>query len=88
MNTLNLKIGKDRQPTPESMKALHEALSRNAGKGTRAELFCEKNIDEKKMYDYAEKLKRDANRPPYSWKPWASDTCRDFARCTLDAVRP
>lgn len=83
MNALNLKIGKDGQPTPESMKAHQEALSRNAGKGTRAELFCEK-----KMYDYAEKLKRDANRPPYSWKPWASNTCRDFAHRTLDAGRP
>jgi len=84
----DLKIGKDGQPTPESMKALQEALSRNAGKGTRAELTCEKDIDEKKMYEYAEKLKRDANRPPYSWKPWASNTCRDFARRALDAGRP
>jgi uncharacterized protein RhaS with RHS repeats len=84
----DLKIGKDGQPTPESMKALQEALSRNAGKGTGAELTCEKDIDEKKMYDYAERLKRDANRPPYSWKPWASNTCRDFARRTLDAGRP
>ncbi|WP_298214580.1 hypothetical protein [Acidovorax sp.] len=52
----DLKIGKDGQPTPESMKALQEALSRNAGKGTRAELTCEKDIDEKKMHEYAEKL--------------------------------
>lgn len=43
MNTLNLKIGKDGQPTPESMKALQEALSRNAGKGTRAELLREEH---------------------------------------------
>jgi hypothetical protein len=84
----NLEIGKDGQPTPESMKVLQEALSRRAGEGTRAELTCERNIDEKKMYDYAEKLIRDANRPPYSWKPWASNTCRDFARRALDAGRP
>ena len=84
----NLEIGKDGQPTPGSMKVLQEALSRRAGEGTRAELSCERNIDEKKMYDYAEKLLRDANRPPYSWKPWASNTCRDFARRALDAGRP
>jgi uncharacterized protein RhaS with RHS repeats len=84
----NLEIGRDGQPTPESMKALQEALSRRAGEGTRAELTCEKDIDEKKVYDYAEKLMRDANRPPYSWKPWASNTCRDFARRALDAGRP
>ncbi|WP_350116092.1 RHS repeat-associated core domain-containing protein [Nitrosomonas sp.] len=84
----DLKIDKNGQPTPESLKALQDALSRDAGHGTKTELLCEANINEKKVYDYAEKLKSDAKRPPYSWKPWASNTCRDFARRALDAGRP
>lgn len=83
----DLKIGRDGQPTPESLKALREFLSRETGKSTPAELTCEKDIDEKKLYEYAEKLMRDANRPPYSWKPWASNTCRDFANRALKAGR-
>lgn len=84
----DLTIDKNGNPTPESLNALQEALSRTAGHGTKTELTCEKNIDEKKVYDYAEKLKKDQNRPPYSWKPWASNTCRDFARRALGAGRP
>lgn len=84
----DLKIGKDGEPTPESLKALQDTLSRVTGHGTKAKLTCEKDIDEKKMYDYAEKVRTNASRPAYSWKPWASNTCRDFARRTLGAGRP
>lgn len=83
----DLKIGSDGVPTPESLKVLEKALSRNQGKGTRVELSCNKDLDEKKIYDYAEKLKNDPKRLPYSWEPWASNQCRDFARRALDAGR-
>jgi hypothetical protein len=63
-------------------------LSRVAGEGTRADIKCDKNIDENDIYRYSEDLKHNPNRPPYSWKPWQSNTCRDFAQKALDAGKP
>jgi hypothetical protein len=57
----------------------------NAGKGTKPNMTCDKNADENKAYEYAEKTARNKNRPPYSWKPWASNQCRDFAKAAMEA---
>lgn len=83
----DLTLDQNGNPTPESFKDLLEDLSQNAGQGTDAVLTCEKDIDEKKVYDYAEKLLKNDKREPYSWKPWSSNTCRDFARRALGAGR-
>ncbi|MES1244717.1 MAG: RHS repeat-associated core domain-containing protein [Acidobacteriota bacterium] len=83
----DLTLDQHGNPTPESLDNLLEDLSRKAGHGTTAELTCEKDIDEKKVYDYAERLMHNDKRPPYSWLPWNSNTCRDFARRALGAGR-
>jgi uncharacterized protein RhaS with RHS repeats len=84
----DLKIGPDGRPTPESLAALREALSREAGKGTPATLTCDKDADEKKVYDYLEQLARDKNRRRYSWNPLSPNQCRTVARDAVRAGRP
>lgn len=81
----DLKIGPDGKPTPESLKALLDALSRAAGKGTPAELSCSPEADEKKVYEYLEQLAKDRNRKPYNWKPWSKNHCRSVAADALKA---
>jgi uncharacterized protein RhaS with RHS repeats len=83
----NLKLDKNGQPTPESMEALKKALQDKAGKGTNAELTCDANADEKKIRDYIRQIAEDANRAKYSWKPWASNQCRDFANRAFNSGR-
>jgi len=83
----NLKMGPDGEPAAESLSALKGALSRSAGKGTSPTLTCRNDVDEKKVYQYAEQLARDRGRPPYSWKPWSANQCRTFARDALGAGR-
>lgn len=73
------------QPTPESLEALRRALSERAGHKTRAELTCDKDADTKKVNKYAEDYAKNVNRPPYSWKPWSSNQCRDFANRAVRA---
>ena len=83
----DLRIGKDGQPTPDSWRKLIAALERDVGKGTRTTLSCSTDVDEDKVYEYAERVMRDPNRPPYNWWPWRSNTCRDFAKRAIDAGR-
>ena len=83
----NLKLDKNGQPTPESLAALKKSLEDKAGKGTNAELSCDANADEKKIRDYIKKIAEDANRAKYSWKPWSSNQCRDFASRAFNAGR-
>jgi RHS repeat-associated protein len=83
----NVSIGKDGQPTPESMNSLRIALSQKAGKGTEAELTCDAKADEKKVYEYAMSFARNPNRPHYNWKPWSANQCRTFARDAFNAGR-
>nr|ART37222.1 D473 [uncultured bacterium] len=80
----NLEIQPDGTPTPESWKKLIDALNK-IGKDTDAELSCDKSADETKVYEYSERVKNDTNRPPYSWNPFRSNTCRDFARRAFEA---
>jgi uncharacterized protein RhaS with RHS repeats len=75
------------QPTPASMDALRRALSNRAGHNTRTDLTCEADADEKKISKYAEDYAKNASRPKYSWKPWSSNQCRDFANRALGAGR-
>jgi hypothetical protein len=84
----NLKIGPDGRPTPESLAALKEALSREAGKGTPATLTCDKDADEKRVYEYLEQLARDKNRRRYSWNPLSPNQCKTVARDAVRAGRP
>jgi hypothetical protein len=83
----DLVMDKNGNPTPESLERLRQYLSKKAGKNTPASLTCEKDIDEKKIYDFAEKLKNDAKRPPYSWNPFHPNQCRTFADRAVEAGR-
>lgn len=67
------------QPTPASLEKLKEALSKKAGHNTKVELTCSKDVDEKEVNKYAESFAKDKKRPPYNWKPWSSNQCRDFS---------
>ncbi|MFZ5492575.1 MAG: RHS repeat-associated core domain-containing protein [Pseudomonadota bacterium] len=80
----NLVIQPDGTPAPESWKKLIDALNK-IGKDTEAELSCDKSADETKVYEYSERVKNDTNRPRYSWNPFRSNTCRDFARRAFEA---
>jgi RHS repeat-associated protein len=83
----NLKLDKNGQPTPESLEALKKVLQDKSGKGTNAELTCDADADEKKIRDYIKKIAEDANRAKYSWKPWSSNQCRDFANRAFNSGR-
>ena len=73
------------RPTRASLDALRKALSERAGHNTKAELTCDKDADEKEVNKYAEDFAKNTNRPPYSWKPWSSNQCRDFANRAFGA---
>ena len=75
------------QPTPASLEALRRALSERAGHRSTTELTCDKDADEKKVKKYAEDYANNKSRPPYSWKPWSSNQCRDFANRAYGAGR-
>ena len=81
----DLEIGPDGKPTSESLEKLQDALSRRAGKGTKAELSCDADANEDKVYDYVNDIANDPNRTPYSWHPWLANQCRTFARDALGA---
>ncbi|MHA6897262.1 RHS repeat-associated core domain-containing protein [Ralstonia pseudosolanacearum] len=82
----DLKIDRQTgQPTPASLEALQKALSKRAGHNTRAELSCKADADEKTINQYAEDFAKNKSRPAYSWKPWSSNQCRDFAKSALGA---
>ncbi len=81
----NLKIRKDGQPTQASLDALSRALSEKAGHGTKAELSCDKNADEKKVSEYVQSIANDRNRRKYSWNPLSPNQCRTFSNRALDA---
>ena len=80
-------MGKDGQPTPESMDALAAALSRKAGKNTKAKLTCDANADEKKVYENAMSFANNQSRPKYNWKPWSANQCRTFSKGAFNAGR-
>lgn len=87
MGVPDLKMDpKTGQPTAESMENLKRELSRKAGKGTAANLTCDANADEKKMYSYAEGRANDKNRSKYRWYP-PRNQCRTFASDAMESSR-
>ena len=83
----DLEVGPNGDITEESWEKLKESLQKNQGKGTPVKLHCDDSVDEDKVYDYAEEVKNDENRDPYSWNPFSSNQCKDFARRAIDAGR-
>jgi RHS repeat-associated protein len=82
----DLEIGQDGQPTQESLEKLKKYLSDKYGKKTPTKLKCE-DIDEKKVYDYAEEYKNNPKRPDYSWNPIKPNHCRSFAKDAITEGR-
>ncbi|OAT32555.1 core protein [Buttiauxella brennerae ATCC 51605] len=81
----DLVLGKDGNPTDESLEKLKANLSKKAGKNTNAELTCSKNVDEKKLYEYIDKIANDKDRPKYDWNPLSANQCRSFAENAFEA---
>ncbi|EIX9972295.1 RHS repeat protein, partial [Salmonella enterica] len=81
----DLVLDKDGNPTNESLEKLKVALSAKAGKNTNAELTCSKDVDEKKMYEYINKVANDKKRDKYNWNPLSPNQCRSFADDAFDA---
>ncbi|MFO1464926.1 MAG: RHS repeat-associated core domain-containing protein [Steroidobacteraceae bacterium] len=83
----DLVIGPDGKPTPASMKKLLDYLSKHQGKGKPAESECRSDADFNKIVNFAEKFRKDPNRPPYSWNPLRPNHCKTFARKAIEAGR-
>ncbi len=81
----NLVLDKDGNPTNESLEKLKTALSTKAGKNTNAELTCSKDVDEKKVYEYINKVANDEKRDKYNWNPLSPNQCRSFSDDAFDA---
>ncbi len=81
----DLEMDDDGNPTPESMERLEKALEKLAGKGTEAELSCDSEADEQKVYDFVEALANDKDRKDYNWVPFRANHCRTFAKQALRA---
>ena len=81
----DLDIGKDGNPTPESWKKLLDHLSEKLGKGKNISYECDKDADFDKVNDFAENLKNNPNRLPYSWKLFSQNHCKTFARKAVKA---
>ena len=62
----NLVIGPDGRPTPGSLRALYDWLSKNLGKGSPVVGEYDPTADYQKVIDFAERRMRDPNRSPYS----------------------
>jgi RHS repeat-associated protein len=73
------------QPTPASLEVLRKSLSEKVGHKTKTELTCDNAVDEKKVNKFAEDFANNQSRPPYNWKPWSSNQCRDFAQRAFGA---
>jgi len=63
----NLVIGPDGRPTEKSLQSLYDWLSKNLGKGSQVTGDYDPGADYQKVIDYAERLKNNPNRAPYSW---------------------
>jgi hypothetical protein len=83
----NVKIGPDGQPTPESLQALYNYLSKNYGKDYPVLPSYYSDADYRKVVDYAERTMNDPNRRPYEWFSLDPNTCVDFAARAVSAGR-
>ncbi len=83
----DFKMGPDGKPTPESMEALKKYLAKAAGKDTEATITCDAEIDEKKVYEFLERLAKDKQRQKYRWNPFSPNQCRSMATDAVNAGR-
>lgn len=80
----NLTFDASGQPTQQSLDNLKRALAARAGKGTEPTLHCDPNANEQAVYAYVHSIADDKNREKYSWNPFDSNQCRDFANNAFD----
>jgi hypothetical protein len=81
-NIPDLKIGEDGLPTKDSLKNLYDYISKKYGKEYPVLAFYHPGADYQKVVAYAEKIKNDPNREPYSI-PF--NTCYTFAEKAAEA---
>jgi RHS repeat-associated protein len=84
----DLVMGKDGQPTAESLDKLKQYVSAKLGKETPADFTYYDDADSKRVIAFAVQRMNDDKRDPYSWKPWAMNTCKTFAADAVEAGRP
>lgn len=83
----DLAIGPDGKPTKASLKALKNYLKEKIGKNTEADLECDDEADENKVYNAILKDAMNKNRDKYNWNPFNSNTCQSVAEDAFDAGR-
>jgi RHS repeat-associated protein len=81
----DLVIGKDGKPTSRSLSDLRTSLSKKAGHGTRVDLTCEADADDKKIINHVLAVANDGNRRKYRWNPVWPNQCRSFAKNAVQA---
>jgi RHS repeat-associated protein len=84
----DLVLGKDGQPTAESLDKLRQYVSAKLGKETPADFTYYNDADSKRVVAFALQRMNDDKRDPYSWKPWAMNTFKTFAADAVEAGRP
>lgn len=81
----NVKMGKDGQPTPESLNRVLLKISQQSGQGTRIEGAYFKNDQFKAMNDYATSRMAENGDPNRSTYDICSNNCSTFAKQTIEA---
>lgn len=81
----DLVLDKEGNPTDKSLENIKTALSKKSGKNTDVELTCSKDVDEKKVYKYINKIADNEKRDKYSWNPFSPNQCRSFSEDAFDA---
>ena len=76
------KIGKDGQPTKESVQKIYNYLSKNVGHGAKVSADYRADADAKKTEDFAKGVANNANREGYSV---ITNNCYDFKNDALKA---
>ena len=78
----NLEMDDCQKPTAASLKRLYDYISEKYGKGYPVLAQYYADADYQKVVDYAEQVKNDPNRKPYSL---LNNTCFTFARKAIKA---
>lgn len=71
--------------TQASLDKLKKALKERAGHNTGAELECDSEADEIKIYEKILKDAKNKARTKYSWNPFNSNHCRSVANDAFNA---
>ena len=82
----DLILDENGNPTPESWKRLVDYLSK-LNKDREISSECDENADDSKVNKFAERLKTNLKRKPYSWNPFNPNHCKTFARDAFNAGR-